>query len=170
MTTIAATATRIADALNMDHDEALTLATTYAIQFGVQTRIQEGGQAPAVEISDGTADEIFSIAVTSADPEGELASQIRQQRAVQSWKSSIESGTPRSSLAHVEEDLNDAFPELGALYKTWQTLFTEDSRRHSEANSHRNPMLLDSGPAFTPGQETRDARAAYEAMLKEITQ
>lgn len=145
------------------------MATTYAIQFGVQVRIQEGGQSPTVEISDDTADQIFSVAVTVADPEGDLASQIRQRRAVQSWKSSIESGTPRSSLVHVEEELCDAFPQLGKLYQTWLSLFTEDTRRHSEVNARRNPMLLDAAPEFVPRQETRAARAAYDAMFEDIT-
>jgi hypothetical protein len=102
-----------------------------------------------------------------------MTTTTRQQQAVASWNSSIASGIPRSSLVHVEEELCEAFPELGELYERWLALFSEDSARHQAENAHRNPMLLDSGPAFTPDQwrlGTRNARYVYETALKQVTQ
>lgn len=66
MTTIADAAHAISLGLGLEPDAALTLATTYAIQLGVDTGTQEGGQAPHVEISDTDAATIVEVA-KSAD-------------------------------------------------------------------------------------------------------
>lgn len=66
MTTIADAARKISTELELEPDAALTLATTYAIQLGVDTGTQEGGQAPHVEISDTDAATIVDVA-RSAD-------------------------------------------------------------------------------------------------------
>lgn len=65
--TIATAADRIATILDITADEALTLATTYAIQLDVSTGTQEGGQAPGVEIDADTLDHIVNAATAAAE-------------------------------------------------------------------------------------------------------
>jgi hypothetical protein len=64
-TTIADIARQIADQHNLGHDEALTLATTYAIQCDVDCGVQEGGQAPGVEVADDVAEHILAAAASA---------------------------------------------------------------------------------------------------------
>lgn len=67
MKTIATIARTIADTTDLGASEALTVATTYAIQMGVDCGVQEGGQAPHVELGDETAALIADAAQSGAD-------------------------------------------------------------------------------------------------------
>ena len=58
-TTIADLARELAAQHGDDYDEALRVVTTYAIQLGVETGVQAGGQAPAVELDAEQADHIY---------------------------------------------------------------------------------------------------------------
>lgn len=60
-TQISDLATTIAFNLDIDHDAALTLATTYAVQCGY-TDLPEGGQAPHAEVDDDDAAFILECA------------------------------------------------------------------------------------------------------------
>jgi hypothetical protein len=66
MTTLNDVARTITDQHGMPHDEALTLATTYAIQLDVDCHVQEGGQAPNVEVDDETVEHILAATAAGA--------------------------------------------------------------------------------------------------------
>lgn len=66
MQTLADVARTITTQLGTSHDEALTLATTYAIQLDLPVPTQEGGQAPGYEVTDDDARIIVEAATEAA--------------------------------------------------------------------------------------------------------
>ncbi len=160
-TSIATAAQRIAFALDKypTEGEALTLATTYAIQCGVDTGTQEGGQAPDVEIDADTFVAIVTAAIESSPREVE-----RRGTAIEAWRTEKAMGMEDPSTL---QQLELFLPELWLHRQTWTDLYDEDRKTHCEANPG-NPMLLQAGEPFTIDHwrpETRAARDAYDATL-----
>lgn len=160
-TTIATAAERIAYALDKypAEGEPLTLATTYAIQCGVDTGTQEGDQAPDVEIDADTFAAIVTAAIESSPREIE-----RREKAIEAWRTEKSMGMDNpATLQHLELFL----PELWLHRQTWTDLYTEDMKAYREANPG-NPMLLQASEPFTIDRwrpATRAARDAYDTML-----
>jgi len=164
--TIATAAERIAYALDKypAEGEPLTLATTYAIQCGIDTGTQEGGQAPDIEIDADTFVAVVTAAIESSPREVE-----RRANAVDVWRREKALGVDDVSTLKLLELLH---PELWLSYQTWLTLWTEDREAHRVANPG-NPMLLQFGESFGVEHlrpETQAARAAYDNLLAELAQ
>jgi hypothetical protein len=162
--TIATAAERISCALDMYPSEGkpLTIATTYAIQCGIDTGTQEGGQAPDVEIDGDTF-----VAVVSAAVEADTRAVIRRTKAIDAWRTEQAMGMTDPSTQELLELL---LPELWLQRQTWLALWDEDREAHRVANPG-NPMLLQVGTPFADEHlrpETVAARDAYDANLAKL--